>query len=63
MDLIKEVQIILAVLFEHRVQMAIILTFISIFKVFFNITIFYKGANNIKNKNNKKNKIFSISER
>ena len=54
MELIKNIQTIVQVLFEHKLQVVIIITLISCLNIFFNIVVLNNSKNNINNEGNKK---------
>lgn len=54
MDILKNVQTIVKILSEHKIQIAIILALLCFLNIFFNIIVLSNGTNNIPNKNNKK---------
>ena len=55
MPILKNVQTILLILHEHKIQISIILCLICLLNVFLNIAILNKGAYKTNNKSNKEN--------
>lgn len=55
MEILKNVQTILLILNEHKIQISIILCLICLLNVFLNIVILNKSAYKTDNKSNKEN--------
>ena len=63
MTILKNVQTILLILYEHKIQIAIILCLICFLNVFLDIAILNKSANKTYNKSNKHNQVGAITKR
>lgn len=55
MNVLENVQTILIILSEHKIQIAIILCLICLLNILFNTVVLNNGANDTNNKNEKEN--------